>query len=267
MSDVIWIGADELSARKGHDYLGVFADLQAKGVIFAKEGKDATTFQRFADALHAHNGHPKAITQAAIDMSPAYQKGIQDNLGNAKIVFDKFHTVALVNDAVGKVRRSKAQQGDIAFKKQLKGSRWIFRKNPRNLTKKQAQDLESLDLKNMATGVAYRMRLNFQHVYRSSNKEIARKNFLKRTKWVRRKASKMGSLLTPMEKVAKSVEKHLEGILAHWKQRLKTAFMEGLNNVFSAVKRKARGNRSSVYMITMLYLVAGKLRIPTHSSQ
>jgi len=84
MSDVIWIGADELSARKGHDYLTVFADLQAKRVIFATEGKDASTFQRFADELHAHNGHPKAITQAAIDMSPAYQKGTRDNLGNAK---------------------------------------------------------------------------------------------------------------------------------------------------------------------------------------
>jgi transposase len=266
MSDVIWIGADELSARKGHDYLTVFADLQAKRVVFATEGKDATTFQRFADELHAHNGHPKAITQAAIDMSPAYQKGIRDNLGNAKIVFDKFHTVALINDAVDKVRRTEAQQGDKVFKKQLKASRWLFRKNPGNLTKKQAQDLESLDLKNLATGVAYQMRLNFQQVYRSRNEETARKHFLKWTKWVKRKASKMGPLLIPMAKVAKSVEKHLEGILAHWKQGLTTAFMEGLNSVFSAVKRKARGYRSSAYMITMLYFVAGKLRIPTHST-
>ena len=72
MSDVVWIGADELSARKGHDYLTVFADLMEKRVIFTTEGKDAETFQRFADALYAHNGHPKAITQIAIDMSPAY---------------------------------------------------------------------------------------------------------------------------------------------------------------------------------------------------
>jgi transposase len=93
--------------RKGHDYLNVFADLQAKRVVFATESKDATTFQRFADRLYAHNGHPKAITQVAIDMSQVYQKGIRDNLRNAKIVFDKFHTVALINDAVDKVRQLK----------------------------------------------------------------------------------------------------------------------------------------------------------------
>jgi transposase len=124
-------------------------------------------------------------------------------------------------------------------------------------------------LKNLATGVANQMRLNFQQVYRSSNEETARKHFLKWTKWtkwVKGKALKMGPLLIPMAKVAKSVEKHLEGILARWKQGLPSAFMEGLNSVFSAVKRKARGYRSSVYMITMLYFVAGKLRIPTHST-
>ena len=65
-----------------------------------------------------------------------------------------------------------------------------------------------------------------------------------------------------MIKVAKTIEKHLGGIVAHWKWGLTNAFMEGLNSVFSAVKRKARGYRSSIYLITMLYLVAGKLRLP-----
>jgi transposase len=65
-----------------------------------------------------------------------------------------------------------------------------------------------------------------------------------------------------MVKVANSIERYLDGILAHWEKRLTTAFMEGLNSVFSAVKRKARGLLLSVYMITTLYFVAGKLRIP-----
>ncbi|XOV72352.1 MAG: ISL3 family transposase [Verrucomicrobiota bacterium] len=262
MSEVVWIGADELSARKGHDYLTVFADLMEKRVIFATEGKDAETFQRFADALYAHNGHPKAITQVAIDMSPAYQKGVRENLGNAEIVFDKYHAVAMVNDAVDKVRKAEANQGDKDSKKELKASRWIFRKNPSNLTKSQTQQLEELDLKNLVTGIAYQMRLNFQQVYRSRNEVTARKNMVKWIGWVKRRAKNSGDLLEPMIKVANSIERHLEGILAHWKKKLTTAFMEGLNSVFSAVKRKARGFRSSVYMITMLYFVAGKLRIP-----
>ncbi len=65
-----------------------------------------------------------------------------------------------------------------------------------------------------------------------------------------------------MRKAAQMIENHLEGILAHWKQGLTTAFMEGLNSLFSATKRKARGYKSTQYLKTMLYFVAGKLNIP-----
>ena len=65
-------------------------------------------------------------------------------------------------DAVDKVRKAEANQGDKDFKKELKASRWIFRKNPSNLTKSQTLQLEELDLKNLTTGIAYQLRLNFQ---------------------------------------------------------------------------------------------------------
>jgi transposase len=70
------------------------------------------------------------------------------------------------------------------------------------------------------------------------------------------------NILQPMVEMAGTVERHLEGILAHWKAGLTTGFLEGLNSLFSATKRKARGYRSSEYQITMLYFVAGKLPIP-----
>ena len=94
--NVVWVGADEMNRRKGHNYLTVFVDLEAKRVLLAVEGKDATTWERFAEQLGRHNGHPKAITQVAIDMSPAYIKGVKENFGNALIVFDKFHVVSQV---------------------------------------------------------------------------------------------------------------------------------------------------------------------------
>ena len=70
------------------------------------------------------------------------------------------------------------------------------------------------------------------------------------------------SLYASLVKQAQMVERHLEGILAHWKWGLTNAFMEGLNSVFSATKRKARGYRSTVHLTAMLYFVAGKLRWP-----
>ena len=69
-----------------------------------------------------------------------------------------------------------------------------------------------------------------------------------------------------MAKVADMIESHIAGILAHWDQGVTNAFMEGINSVFSAVRRKARGYRSTKYMITMLYFVAGKLSSPVELS-
>jgi len=71
-------------------------------------------------------------------------------------------------------------------------------------------------------------------------------------------------LLEPMARVARMIEGHLEGILSHSTQGLTTAFMEGLNSLFSAVKRQARGCRTFEFMTAMLYFVAGKLSLPAH---
>ena len=98
-----------MNRKKGHNYLTVFADLAAKRVLLAVEGKDAATWERFAVELGKHNGHPKAITMVAIDMSPAYQKGVRENFGNAEIVFDKFHVVSQVTQAVDEVRKGVSQ--------------------------------------------------------------------------------------------------------------------------------------------------------------
>lgn len=262
LSETVWIGADEMNCRKGHHYLTVFADLLKRRVIFATEGKDHTTFKAFVEALLKHNGHPKAITQAAIDMSPAYQKGVAQQLPNATIVFDKFHVVSQVNTAVDEVRRVEARDGDPGQKNQLKSCRWIFRKNPENLTAKEVARLDELDLRHLATGIAYQMRLVLQEAYKSRRMETARRRFQQWVEWVRSRAERVGRLLEPMVKAADMIERHLEGILAWWKQGLTTAYLEGLNSLFSATKRKARGFRSPQYMTTMLYFIAGKLTLP-----
>lgn len=67
-----------------------------------------------------------------------------------------------------------------------------------------------------------------------------------------------------MVRVAAMVERHIEGILGHWKEGLTTAYLEGLNSLFSATKRKARGYRSTKNLLAMLYFVAGKLTIPCY---
>jgi transposase len=262
MEDVIWVGADEMNRKKGHHYLTVFVDLLAKRVLFATEGKDAATWKAFAAALLAHNGHPKAVTDVAIDMSPAYRKGVEENFGNATVSFDKFHVVRQVVEGVDAVRRrerAQAVKGPL-----LEKARWLFRKNPERWTEKEQARWEDLALENLATGLAYQMRLVLQGIYGLGSIKKAREKFDQWCDWVEAAAAEAGAVLEPMVKVAAMIRKHLEGILGHWKEGLTTAFLEGLNSLFSATKRKARGYRSSEYQIAMLYFVAGKLSIPCY---
>jgi len=262
--NVVWVGADEMNRRKGHNYLTVFVDLEAKRVLLAVEGKDATVWERFAEELGRHNGHPKAITQVAIDMSPAYIKGVKSNLGNAVIVFDKFHVVSQVVEAVDAVRRAEARQ-DAEARAHLEKTCWLWRKNPEGWTAREALRWEQLKAKPLVTGLAYAMRLELQRAYAAGTALVARRRFVKWCEWVRAEAAALTSgLLEPMRKAADMVERHLEGILGYWQQGLTTAFLEGLNSLFSATKRKARGYRSTEYQTAMLYFVAGKLEIPCY---
>jgi transposase len=263
-SEVVWVGADEMNRRKGHNYVTVFADLVEKRVLFGVEGKGAEVWASFAGELQAHNGHPKAITQVAIDMSPAYIRGVKDHMVNAAIVFDKFHVIAAVNEGVEKVRRLEAQS-DQMKRQQLARSQWIFRKNPENHTEKELARLEKMDWKHLLTATAYQMRLTLQDIYRVPSVTQARKDFITWCDWVKTTAAKDGhDLLQPMVAAAEMVERHLKGILAHWKKGLTTAFMEGLNSLFSATKRKARGYRTTKNLLAMLYFVAGKLQVPCY---
>ena len=262
-SNVCCVGVDEMSVRKGHEYISVFADLVRKRVIFATEGKDHQVWLDFVAALEKHNGHRHAVTQVSMDMSPAYQNGVKETCRHAQVVFDKFHVIAHANQAVDEVRRAEVRLGGAGVWEALRHSQWLWRKNPENLTENEAARLAKIDQKSLRTAKAYQMRLVLQDIYRSASATEARRRFRVWCRWVRWVARPQPkNLWRSMVKVAAMVENHLAGILAHWKWGVTNAFMEGLNSVFSATKRKARGYRSTTYLITMLYLVAGKLRLP-----
>jgi transposase len=262
-SNVCCVGVDEMSVRKGHEYLSVFADLLAKRVLFATEGKDRETWVSFVAALEKHNGHRHAITQVSMDMSPAYQSGVAQTCRQAQVVFDKFHVIKKAGEAVDKVRRAEIRLGGQGVWEALQKSQWLWRKNPENLTDREQKRLGKIKDKNLGTAKAYQMRLVLQDIYRSADATTARQRFKVWCRWVRWVARRYeANLMGSMVKLAKMVETHLAGILAHWKWGVTNAFMEGLNSVFSATKRKARGYRSTTHLITMLYFVAGKLRLP-----
>lgn len=113
------ISADERSARKGQRFLTMSCDVDARRLLFATEGRNATTFKAFADDLVAHGGKAEAITDVSLDLGAAYQAGAGKHCPNAKVSFAPFHVVALANAALERVRRAEAKT-----EPDLRGIRW-----------------------------------------------------------------------------------------------------------------------------------------------
>jgi transposase len=266
-SAVICVGVDEMNVRKGHQYLTIFADLLRRCVLFGTEGKDVSTWERFVKDLGRHNGHPHAILEVSMDMSAAYQKGVAEHCRNARVVFDKYHVIAHICQAVDQVRKTESNWGSDEARQDLQKTMWLWRKNPPRLSEAQRLRLEHLRTKRLWTAKAYQMRLVLQEIYAEPHQGQARESFLNWCHWVRDVAEVAPRLIfAPMLAAAQMILRHLGGIMAHWNHRLTNAYMEGLNSVFSATKRKARGYRTTEYLLTMLYLVAGKLKLPHQPS-
>jgi len=249
-SDVKQVGIDETSSKRGHNYVTIVVDLKESKSIFATEGKDNTTIGLFKDDLVKHGGDPEAIVDVSCYMSPAFIKGIEENLPNAQITFDKFHIIKTLNTAVDEVRRQE-QTGHP----ELKNTRYIFLKNPKNLTRKQEDKLGDLKLKdlNLKTMRAYHLRLNFQELWLQPPDQA--EHFLK--KWYYWATH---SRIEPMKKAAKTMKQHWDGILNWFKSGINNGILEGINSLVQAAKARARGYRTNDYLITMIYLITGKLQ-------
>jgi transposase len=250
-SGVTQVGMDETSMAKGHHYITLFVDMLRRRTIHVTEGKGADTVKAFVEDFIEHGGKPENITDVSCDMSPAFIKGVKENLPNAAITFDKFHILKIINEGVDAVRREEAKTNPI-----LAGSRYVFLKNEANLTAKQREKKQELQISamNLQSMEALRMRENFQAIYKAFTTGQFVKYLRQWVDWV----SACG--LKPMESAAATILRHWDGIV-RWKQsQLNNGILEGLNSSVQAAKRKARGYKTK-HLITMTYLLTAKLNL------
>jgi transposase len=249
-SQVTTVGMDETSKRKGHDYITLFVDLMKKQTIFIAEGKDHKTVQAFVDDLKVHNGDPDAIKDISCDMSPAFIKGVKNNLLNAKVTFDKFHIMKIINTAVGDVRKQEVLDYPI-----LKGSRYVLLKNSSNLTVKQQKKRDELSIPklNLKSIRALHIRENFQEIYKAIDEDQFESLLKKWYFWATH------SRIEPIKKVAQTIKIHWDGVLQWKKSMINNGLLEGLNSLIQAAKAKARGFRVFKYFRIIAFLVTGNL--------
>jgi transposase len=250
LSGVRQIAIDETSRARGHDYITLAADALERRVVAVAEGRSAQSVEELTAELAGRGCMPDQVSSVSIDMSPAFITGCGEAFPNAQITFDKFHVVWHASTAVDKMRRIE-QRTD----RSLKGLRWSLLKDRSRLSPEAAADLDALIAK-MTT-----VRTARAWVYKEQLREILERKQINvvRTMLQHWCTCVMRSKVEPMKEVAALIRNHLEGIVAWAQTRQTNGFLEALNGLFQAAKRRARGFTRLSTIRTVIFLIAGKL--------
>jgi transposase len=245
------IGIDECSKQKGQKYITTFCDLDKSRVIYVADGRESKTVDEFVDHIINKGLCPGNIKDVCADMWPAYLSGVEKNLPGATVTYDRYHVMTYVNKAVDEVRRREAKVNSV-----LKDTRYIWLKNPENLTAKQQVTLKSIKGQDLETVRAYSIRLAIQKLWEFDNLKDARMYLEKCLSWASH------CKLEPMAELARFIKRHEDGILRSVWSRITNGIVEGINSKIKTAMKRAYGFKSFAYYRTIIYLVAGKLKFP-----
>lgn len=255
-SNVHAIAVDELSYRKGQHYLTLVSDLETGRILWSKEGRSAATLEAFFSEIG-----PEVcarIHHAAIDMFEGYAQAIRKWLPNAELIYDRFHVQQLASKAVDEVRRAEWQRlrgTDEA--RGIKHLRWALLRNPWNATPAEQERLSALPKRNRLLYRAYLLKEALADIYRN----------LYTLPWARRRlhewiAWAMRSRLDAFRKVARTIKRCLDGVLAYFATGFTTSRAEGLNTKARLATRQAYGFHSADAVRAMIELRCTGITIP-----
>jgi transposase len=250
---VIAIGTDEISRRKGHTYVTMVYDLTRKRLLWCGEGREKKTLRAFFEYWGERCG---AIRAVCLDMLPGFDRVVEECVPDALIVFDKFHIAQQLMAAVDTVRKEEARSLREEGIDVLKKTRYIWVKNPENLTDKQKLRLSEISKLNLKVNRAYLLKEGFRHFWDYAYRRNAEK-YLDDWLWMA-----THSRLEPLRDFAWMIRKRKENILNYFKVPLTNGSVEGMNRKAKVVSNRAYGYRTFDTFQLALYHVMGDLPMP-----
>jgi transposase len=238
---VIWI--DEVSIRKGRTYRIVVNDLiQERQILFGGTDRSEASMDVFYQWLGAKKD--KGIQIAVMDIWKPFMKSTKTHAPQAAVLFDKFHVLRRLGEALDKVRRSEYHRlsgKDRAF---VKGQRYNLLSRWENLSLTGGQALRKLLAANKRLQTAYLPKESFDQLWGYSREGWVRRffnNWKESLKWQR---------LNPFERFAAMVERNWNGIAAYCasEEKFSLGFVEGVNTKIRVIQRRAYGLRDEEYL-------------------
>jgi len=237
------IGIDEVSIRKGHTYRIVVSDLvRQRPIWFGATDRSEASMDEFFPWLGARKS--AGIRLAVMDMWKAFRNSTQRHAPQASILFDKFHVLRHLGEALDQVRKSEYARLAGKDRRFIKGQKYTLLAHRENLTLEGRRSLKLLLAANKRLNTAYLLKESFGQLWSYRREGWARRffeNWRDALKWQR---------LKPFEKFAAMIERHWEGIAAYCQPENKVAlgFVEGLNNKIRVIQRRAYGLRDEEYL-------------------
>ena len=237
------IGIDEISLRKGHIYRIVVSDLErGRPIWYGGEDRSEESMDMFYEWLGAKK--TKKIELAVMDMWKPFEKSTKKNASGAAILYDKFHVMRHLGDALDDVRKMEYSRLSGKDRSYIKGQKYTLLSRRENLTLDGQKALKKLLKANKRLNVAYLLKESFGQLWSYQTQGWARRffdNWNNALKWQR---------LAPYEKFARMIERHWDGIAAYSRPENKVSlgFVEGMNNKIRVIQRRAYGLRDEEYL-------------------
>lgn len=252
------IGIDEVSRRKGQVYLTVVYDLERRVLLWVGDDRTEEAVRPFfTEELGPRRC--RSLRTVCMDMWAPYAKLVRQYAVNAQLLFDRFHIVKHLNEAVDAARRELWRQLTTKERVDFKGTRWLLLKNPWNLTDHQKERLSTLVRWNAPLVRAWYLKESFQLFWGYKQPARAKQHL---EKWMK---AAMRSRLEPFKKFVRMLRSHLDGVLAWTRTRLSNGAVEGMNNKIKSISHRSFGFRSAANFIAAIYHCCARLPLPVEA--